>query len=427
MPEGVGLALSLAILAATLGAAVSRGRYPYEAAAAALGALLLVAFGAIGLSRAGDALDSLAPTVGFLAALLLIAEGCRREGLFDAIGALMARRSGGSPPRLLASVVVVATVVTALLGLDATAVLLTPIVFVTATRMRTDPRPHVFASGHLSNSASLLLPISNLTNLLAFHASGLSFARFVGLMAAPTVGVVLVEWALLRRFFAAELERPREPAAAPAQRAQLPRVAVCLLGLTLLGFALSSPVGVAPVWVAVAGAVAFGARGLATRRSAPADLARALEPGFLVFVLGLGVIVATAGHDGVATAVRALLPTGSSLPDLLAVAAVSARAGEPCQQPPGDADPDPRCACGWWACRAAGDADRGQRRPQPDLRRLARDAAVAAGPARTGRRRRPARIRASRGAHGARVSLCGERASMVHPSGLRDARARLDR
>jgi arsenical pump membrane protein len=81
---------------------------------------------------------------------------------------------------------------------------------------------------------------------------------------------------------------------------------------------------VAPVWVAVAGAVAFGARGLATRRSAPADLARALEPGFLVFVLGLGVIVATAGHDGLATAVRALLPTGSSLPDLLAVAAVSA-------------------------------------------------------------------------------------------------------
>lgn len=324
MPEGVGLALSLAILAATLGAAVSRGRYPYEAAAAALGALLLVVVGAIGLSRAGDALDSLAPTVGFLAALLLIAEGCRREGLFEAIGALMARRSGGSPPRLLALVVVVAAVVTALLGLDATAVLLTPIVFVTATRMRTDPRPHVFASGHLSNSASLLLPISNLTNLLAFHASGLSFARFVGLMAAPTVGVVLVEWALLRRFFAAELERPREPAAAPQQSAQLPRVAVCLLGLTLLGFALCSPVGVAPVWVAVAGAVAFGARGLATRRSAPADLARALEPGFLVFVLGLGVIVATAGHDGLATAVRALLPTGSSLPDLLAVAAVSA-------------------------------------------------------------------------------------------------------
>jgi arsenical pump membrane protein len=93
VPEGVGLALSLAILAATLGAAVSRGRYPYEAAAAALGALLLVVVGAIGLSRAGDALDSLAPTVGFLAALLLIAEGCRREGLFEAIGALMARRA----------------------------------------------------------------------------------------------------------------------------------------------------------------------------------------------------------------------------------------------------------------------------------------------------------------------------------------------
>ena len=68
-----------------------------------------------------------------------------------------------------------AAAVTALLGLDATAVLLTPIVLVTATRMRADPRPHAYAAGQLANSASLLLPIANLTNLLAFHAAGLSF------------------------------------------------------------------------------------------------------------------------------------------------------------------------------------------------------------------------------------------------------------
>jgi arsenical pump membrane protein len=174
MPDGVALALALAVLAGTLGAAVTRPPYVSEAVAATVGAVVLVIVGALGASRAGDALRELAPTVGFLAALLLIADGCRREGLFAAMGAIMARGSRGSPQRLLAFVFAIAAGITAVLSLDATVVLLTPVVFATAARMRTSPKPHVYACSHLANSASLLLPMSNLTNLLAFHASGLS-------------------------------------------------------------------------------------------------------------------------------------------------------------------------------------------------------------------------------------------------------------
>ena len=80
-----GLALALArSCAAVLGVAAARPRYPPVCVAAIVGGALLVAVGAVGPSRAGDALRGLAPTVGFLAALLLIAEGCRREGLFEA-------------------------------------------------------------------------------------------------------------------------------------------------------------------------------------------------------------------------------------------------------------------------------------------------------------------------------------------------------
>ena len=64
-----------------------------------------------------------------------------------------------------------ASVVTAVLSLDATVVLLTPVVFATAYRIGVRAKPHVYACTHLANSASLLLPVSNLTNLLAFTAS----------------------------------------------------------------------------------------------------------------------------------------------------------------------------------------------------------------------------------------------------------------
>jgi len=321
--DGPALVIALVILAATLAAAVSRSRYLPEAFVAGGGAVALVAIGAIGAGRAGDALRTLAPTVGFLAALLALAEGARREGLFVALGAVMARGSRGSPQRLLAFVVAIAALVTALLSLDATIVLLTPIVFATATRMRVRPRPQVYACAHLANSASLLLPISNLTNLLAFHASRLSFARFAALMVLPTLGVVLVEWIVLRRFFAADLGRPGRSQALPPRPA-LPRFALVVLALTLAGFALSSVLSVAPVWVAIAGAAAINGPALASRRAHPVALARALEPGFLVFVLGLGVVVAAASSNGLGSAVRDVLPVGASFPDLLAIAALSA-------------------------------------------------------------------------------------------------------
>src|SRR5207253_9831918 len=114
-------------------------------------------------------------------------------------------RRRGSPRRLLVVVFVIAATVTAALSLDATVVLLTPVVFAAAATLGAPARPAVYACGHLANSASLLLPVSNLTNLLAFAASGLGFLRFSGLMALPWLSVVAVEYLVLRRFFAADL------------------------------------------------------------------------------------------------------------------------------------------------------------------------------------------------------------------------------
>jgi arsenical pump membrane protein len=326
LTDPVALVLALLVLGATLAVAMFRPRRIPEAAAGGAGALVLLALGAIGAARAGDAIRALAPTVGFLAALLALAEGCRRDGLFDAVGALMARRSGGNPRRLLALVFTAASVITIVLGLDATVVLLTPVVVVTASRLRTNPRAHVYACAHLANSASLLLPVSNLTNLLAFRASGLSFTRFAMLMALPTLAAIAVEWIVLAPWASGESTDRGQAAGAPAplNDPPVPRYALLVVALTLAGFALSSALGIAPVWIAVAGAIAITAPAVARRTTSPATLAGAVQPGFLVFVLALGVIVASAGDHGLTSAVKALLPEGGSLPDLLLIAVVGA-------------------------------------------------------------------------------------------------------
>ena len=327
MPEPLALVLALLALGTALSAAVMRPSWLPEAAAAIGGAIVLVALGAISFSGARRALGDLGPTVGFLAALLVLAEGCRREGVFAATGTWMATASRDRPPRLLALTFASCVAVTAVLGLDATVVLLTPVVIATAARLRTSPRPHIYASAHLANSASLLLAVSNLTNLLAFRASGLSFSRFAALMVLPWAVAIAVEWVVLRRFFSAELDGrdvQTPPPAGQPPSLPAPHFALGVLALTLTGFALSSALGIAPVWFAAAGAVAITLPALARGATTPLVLARAAEPGFLVFVLGLGVIVAAASNNGLRTAVTSVLPAGGSLPDLLAIAALGA-------------------------------------------------------------------------------------------------------
>jgi arsenical pump membrane protein len=312
-------AIALLALAACLTAAVTSWRWAPDWLVAVASAAALVALGVASIPAVRSAVSALGPTVGFLAALLVLADGCRRAGVFDALGTLMAIGARGRSSRLLAMVFAAAAATTVVLSLDATVVLLTPIVFATAARLRASPRAPAYACTHLANSASLLLPVSNLTNLLAFAACGVSFTRFAGLMAAPWLVALVIEWVVLRRVFAAELRQPVRDAR--AQRPRLPAYALTVVALTLLGFGVSSIVGVAPVWFAAAGALAVTIR---HPPGSPRELIAAAEPGFLVFVLALGVVVAAAGRHGLSSVIADVLPHGSSLPALLAVAVVSA-------------------------------------------------------------------------------------------------------
>lgn len=315
--------LSVVLLAASLGWAVLRPAGRSEALVAVPAAAAAIVLGAVSPEHALAEAERLGPVVGFLAAVLVLAHLCDVEGLFTWCGAWMARRAAGRPRRLLVAVFALASVVTAVLSLDATVVLLTPVVFATAARMGVRSKPHVYACAHLSNTASLLLPVSNLTNLLAFTASGLSFTRFAALMALPWVVAVGAEYLVLRRFFADDLPAV-EPADDDGPAPAPPLFALVTVACTLVGFLLTSAVGVDPAWAACAGALVMAGRALVRRRVTPVAVARAAAPGFLAFVLALGIVVRAVVDNGLADALRHVLPDGPGLLALLAAAALAA-------------------------------------------------------------------------------------------------------
>jgi arsenical pump membrane protein len=252
----------------------------------------------------------------------VLAKLCDDEGLFEAAGAAIARVPGGSHG-LLRQVVVIAATITAVLSLDATVVLLTPVVLAAVRRLRTPVRPYAYATAHLANCASLLLPVSNLTNLLAFHQAGISFAKFTLLMAMPWLAAVATVYLVFRWFFARDLRvTPNPEQVGPAPRP--PVFVLVVVGLTLCGFAVSETVDVAPAWVALAGAAVLAVRSLTRGHTSVVEIGRAVNVSFLVFVLALGVVVQAAVLNGMGRAMSTVLPSGSGLPALLAIAAVAA-------------------------------------------------------------------------------------------------------
>lgn len=322
-------AVALALLAASLVFAVLRPRRLTEAVVAVPAAGLAVALGLVAPSVAVDRLLAIGPTVGFLAAILLFGQLCAEAGVFDYLGARTARASRGEAARLLVLVVILAALVTATLTLDATVVLVTPVVLATTARLHVRPRPHVYACAQLANSASLLLPVSNLTNLLAFGASGLSFGRFTALMTVPWLVTCTAEWWALRTFFRTDLEAAEPPSGGrpipvPVSAPPAPRYALIVLGATVGLFVVASSVHVAPAWAALAGCAALLVPRLAARDVRVRRLVAGAAPGFCLFVLALAVVVDAVTRHGLGAGLQRLIPSGGSWPALLAVAAVAA-------------------------------------------------------------------------------------------------------
>jgi arsenical pump membrane protein len=334
-------ALSAVALALVLAWAVRRPRDWPEAAVAVPAAALLVAVGAVTPAAALAEARRLGPVVGFLGCVLVLAKLCDDDGVFRYLGTWLARgrpgqagRDGhGEAVRLLGRVFVVASVITAVLSLDATVVLLTPVVLIAARRSGLRARPCAYACGHLANSASLLLPVSNLTNLLAFTVSGLSFGKFAALMALPWLAAIGTEYVVLRWHFRADLRAASpgpggtpgsDPAADGEGGGAAPVFALVVVAVTLAGFVVASAAGANPAWAALGGALILAVRALAKGETSPASIGRSADVPFLLFVVALGVVVTAVADNGLAAGLRPAVGSGTSLPALLAVAALSA-------------------------------------------------------------------------------------------------------
>jgi arsenical pump membrane protein len=270
----------------------------------------------------GELAGRIGPIVLFLLAITVTAEVAERAGVFDVVGHWLARHGRHRvwlAWLLFAGLAVAATIV---LSLDTTAVLLTPVGIAIARQI--DVRPMLFALTTLwiANTGSLLLPVSNLTNLLALHSFsrlGVGHAGYVALAWAPAVAAVVATLAVI-----AWLQRgvlgARYLADPPAEPHDPLLYRICAFVCLAVGpfFAFGAPPAAVATVAAVVSVAAAAWRAPALLRGLPVPWLMSL--GFVA----VSVLVAWAHDHGLGAALAGAAGSGDGPGALLRLAGVSA-------------------------------------------------------------------------------------------------------
>ncbi|WP_294304631.1 arsenic transporter [uncultured Sphingomonas sp.] len=266
---------------------------------AVTGAVLLIVLGLMPLGEAGQAVAKGTDVYLFLIGMMLLSETAREHGAFDWIAATAVNMAGRSRAKLFALVYATGVIVTTFMSNDATAVVLTPAVFVAAKKAKADPLPLLFACALIANAASFVLPISNPANLVLYGGHMPPLGAWMAAFALPSLASILVTFAVLRFTQRAritgdcESDVTRDPLSTGGKLAMLGigLTALLLLVVSALDIELGLPTALAGIATAVIVSLLAG--------RSPLTLARSVSWGVLPLVAGLFVLVEALDRTGV--------------------------------------------------------------------------------------------------------------------------------
>lgn len=284
---------TLVVFITLIGVAV--GRYPWlrmnRATIALVGATVLVAIGAIPLETAYQALDM--NTLVLLFAMMVLNINLRLAGFFRLVASEVIRLAR-TPRQLLALIVVVSGVLSALFLNDTIVLMFTPLVLDIVLALGRNPIPYLIGLVSAANIGSAATIVGNPQNMIIGVNSGLSFAAFTGRLAPVSIVGLVVAWGVIVLVYRGEFGGGHF-----SGDATLPREAIyrplLFKGLIATGVMLVAFVAGAPIPLA---ALAAASLLLVTRRIRPQRVFNEVDFTLLVFFAGLFIVTGAIEHSG---------------------------------------------------------------------------------------------------------------------------------
>jgi Na+/H+ antiporter NhaD/arsenite permease-like protein len=238
-----------------------------------------------------------------LLGMMIIVGVIKQTGVFDFLAIWAAKRSAGSPFRLMVMLMIITAIASPVLDNVTIIMLIAPVTLVICDRLDIAPQPFLIAEVLASNIGGAATLIGDPPNIIIGSRAGLTFNDFLINM-APAVAIIFVLFVVFTRFlFRKDLRanhiRLDEVMALQERRAikdvKLLIRSLSVLALVIVGFALHSVLHLEPSIVALVGA---GVMLLVTNVDVD-DVLPEVEWGTLVFFMGLFVMVAGLVHTGV--------------------------------------------------------------------------------------------------------------------------------
>jgi arsenical pump membrane protein len=289
------IVVTLTVFAAMIVLMVVRPRRWNEAWWTMLAAAAMLAYGLVTPHDALGAVLAGKNALLFLLSLLALSMLVGKSGFFEWAAVRCARVAKGDAHTLYRNAFVAGAIITAILSLDTTAVMLTPVMLALVKRLKVPAAPYVVLCAFVANVGSLALPISNLTNLLFADAFRQTFAAFAARMIVPQLVALVTTFAVLRWHFRRELPERFDGESLPEPASVVPHpayflVCIIVLAVVLIGYFLAPLMGVEPYVFAFAGCGVLAIAGAVAGRvqiRAVGELSWDIFP----FVIGLFIAV----------------------------------------------------------------------------------------------------------------------------------------
>ncbi len=271
--------------------------------AALVGAMLLIVLGSITPAAAWGSIDYNA--IGLLFGLMVIASSFGAAGFYDWVAQVTGAARVG-PSALLAILIVVSGVLSALLTNDVVAVAMTPVLTRVCLARRLNPVPFLLGLCFAAKVGSVATIIGSPKNMIAAETLGLSFTGFMAVAAIPALAGLPVVWlvlvALYRRRWALASTPMQAATKAVADSTQVETAPAALdPGETAKAVIVTAAVIIAFVvtdWSHMTIALCGASVILVSRRFASKRLLGSIDGDLLLLIMGLYVVNAAVVATG---------------------------------------------------------------------------------------------------------------------------------
>ncbi|KAA0019548.1 arsenic transporter [Salinicola corii] len=276
------------------------------------GALVALLAGVVQLSDVGVVWDIVWDATFTFVALIVISLILDEAGFFAWAALHVARWGNGRGHLLFPLVVVLGAVIAAFFANDGAALLLTPIVIAILLRLNFSPPAalaFIIATGFVADTTSLPLIISNLVNIVSANYFDIGFDRYAAVMVpvnlvslAATLGVLWIAFGrrIPRHYSVEELDAPRSA----IKDLLIFRAAFPLLGVLLVAYFVTAPLGIPIAFVTGAAAIllmAIAGRWWQGGKGAAVSVTAALKGApwqIVLFSIGMYLVVYGLGNAG---------------------------------------------------------------------------------------------------------------------------------